>query len=1345
MAEDLNTIFRIKAIAEGFDEARKQIEALKGLTEIKVLAKADISQVKKAVDAAAKQLIRAKAETANKPIVLRFRYDDVKEAKEALIRFSEYLREVRNQTDRPVTAVVQLKGTDPAKMKQEILEVAELQELYTARRLRIDATLSNATRQRASEDAQRHTQDIKRQQLQAERAAANASRTARRAETESLKGIRRVEHAIGRMTGRVAYLFTAWVARFGYETIINAAQNFAALTGQIRGMEVAATRAGESGRQLFHILHDGLDGVPLKSQEAADALSKLFVGGLNPDRALIERQKAISTGAALLFGQDPSKMFNDFSTAALRTSRKIADNLGLVVRAKDAQAQYAAEIGKSVNDLTAMEKTMAFYRAMLYNVGAESLIAAGKIRSPFMELQKAKVQMNQLQLAFGELIFSGISPVVAALNDLSPAALKGAAAFTVWSVKTGLVVRSLQLAAEGSRFLWSQLSRLLAEQHNIRIAARAMSELMSPGDAMRGTAALQSRSMLGRIAGFTALTAAVGLAVAAFDNYYRRLAAIRDMEITLTQSGLQFTQFLASIGLTAEQASGPLQELKDQLADIDLSGEARTGIQDIIGSLENYSEELKANVEQMKLSEEQTTALKAEIDTLSKEGLKAYIGAVREAREQGGHYGVSLEEISLLAENNFVPAIRNARRAVEDMQLAQINALAQGLTAWDEFMNGVRKVLLFLVDLVAEALEKIGSALSLGLGAAIAGALEAALFPINAMISGVNSSIRSINAIFGTSYGTIKGITIPGLNVVLGGGVGSSWLSMFGGKNAEATEEALANTFSATGSNGRFGLGLYEQAELEQASPALSAYQRLIEMTKAEQGRLSYLPPGEDLETDSKTGGGAAAKNLESVYETALSLIRDSDRRKQAEEMVKAAGVGMDQLAAAMGAAYFRMLGFSVPGSVTSAGELAAWLKNSGAELVSDATQIQPLDVLFGREFPLQTGIATQEIANGVIKLLNEQGQTQLGANWFGYGLRLPEEAVAEALANLPALQAATEASPGLQAAMDTAEEARKLLDSLYNLTSHAYELGIELPDLKDRTKKVQEGLAELYEKAVASGAALNELGDQQLVRELRGAWLELIQETRQAAESQRRLDELNQQLTLELSELSFNSRLAMAREADPNRDQALAFNTAFAELRERLGYASKAMDALDSKEAFELRDQLRDLYIQLNEIQTQMKSQGILTAEGTAAVSQAIKDIEASFAGVDQQLSTKVETAISAEEELAGATNWLAQGTREQGSLFLSALGATTGALNSLTSSLGGAVGGLIERARAVGESIAAAAAGIELGSIPQISSPGYAALEGFALPDYGTTTTYPDLASYGPTFTDEQGDWFF
>ena len=202
----------------------------------------------------------------------------------------------------------------------------------------------------------------------------------------------------------------------------------------------------------------------------------------------------------------------------------------------------------------------------------------------------------------------------------------------------------------------------------------------------------------------------------------------------------------------------------------------------------------------------------------------------------------------------------------------------------------------------------------------------------------------------------------------------------------------------------------------------------------------------------------------------------------------------------------------------------------------------------------------------------------------------------------------------------------------------------------------------------------------------------------------------MNQQLALEMSELSFASRLAMAREADPNRDQALAFNTAFTELRERLNYASTAMDALDSKEAFELHDQLRDLYIQLNEMQTQMKSQGILTSEGAAAVSQAIKDIEAGFIDIDQQLSAKVQTAVTAEEELAGATGWLAKGTREQGSLFLSALGASTGALNSLTASLGGAVGGLIERARAVGESIAAAAAGIEIPTAAPGTSPGYA-----------------------------------
>jgi len=296
----------------------------------------------------------------------------------------------------------------------------------------------------------------------------------------------------------------------------------------------------------------------------------------------------------------------------------------------------------------------------------------------------------------------------------------------------------------------------------------------------------------------------------------------------------------------------------------------------------------------MGLSAERAAELKGEVFALTSDGLDAYITTVQDAALGNADYGLSLESISMIATGTYVPSMYAAQRAAEDAQLAQIQALADGRNSWDEFMNHVRYAILGLIDIVAEGVMKIGSVLALGLGTSIAGTLEAILLPLNAFISGVNASIESINSKFGTNWGTIKGLTIPGLNVAVGGGLGSSWFSMFGGANTDATRQLLGNILSAEGSDGKFGFGLYEGALLQQAAPAMGANARLAEATSKQAGPLGYKPPGQDDELGAKTGGGSS-KQKRDPYEVAVERLET--KLSELDSSIKYHGFDPDKVA----------------------------------------------------------------------------------------------------------------------------------------------------------------------------------------------------------------------------------------------------------------------------------------------------------------------------------------------------------------------------------------------------------------------------------------------------------------
>lgn len=128
----------------------------------------------------------------------------------------------------------------------------------------------------------------------------------------------------------------------------------------------------------------------------------------------------IAKAASILNPQlgDVEFMFNSIAKGIKRTSPLILDNLGIIVRQKQAHEEYAASIGKTVDQLGAEERKIALLTAVL-KIGDEMINQVGgsteSAVDPFNQLTSSITNLgNEMKQA----TVAGIQPFVEGLNGL---------------------------------------------------------------------------------------------------------------------------------------------------------------------------------------------------------------------------------------------------------------------------------------------------------------------------------------------------------------------------------------------------------------------------------------------------------------------------------------------------------------------------------------------------------------------------------------------------------------------------------------------------------------------------------------------------------------------------------------------------------------------------------------------------------------------------------------------------------------------------------------------------------------------------------------------------------------
>jgi len=193
----------------------------------------------------------------------------------------------------------------------------------------------------------------------------------------------------GAMVVRQIAKYTVEVAKIG-----------AAADRQSTALNNLAAAAGTTGDAITKAIQEA-SGFTISHMDAMASANRAMVLDVADSPAAFERLTTVAVALGRAMGQDATKSIDDFVTAAGRQSRLIADNLGLMVSAEDANVRYAASIGKTADQLTDAEKKQAFLNEMLRQgeiklaaLGDSTMDAAGSMEQMSAAWSDTKEQVG---------------------------------------------------------------------------------------------------------------------------------------------------------------------------------------------------------------------------------------------------------------------------------------------------------------------------------------------------------------------------------------------------------------------------------------------------------------------------------------------------------------------------------------------------------------------------------------------------------------------------------------------------------------------------------------------------------------------------------------------------------------------------------------------------------------------------------------------------------------------------------------------------------------------------------------------------------------------------------------
>lgn len=1126
----------------------------------------------------------------------------------------------------------------------------------------------------AAEGFNRASRAVERFGLTATRAQVQASQgmSSLTARTDAqAKSMGRLGDVYSRTFSRLEFLLTALIAGFATDVIVSSAKDFAALDAQLRGTEIAATRAGLSYDDLIGKLTTAnreTGNFALRQKEAADALNKLLIGGLQPTAKEIERQKQIALGAATLFGEDPSKLFERFSAAGLRQSTRILDDLGIVLRVKQAQEAYAESLGKTAKELTALEKNQAFYKAALQATGTEALIAASKLETPFLVLERAENQIDRFRLALGSEILSAILPTAQGINEIKQETIDSTAEFIVFTARvagTVAALRGLDLLLTG---LTARMAAFRAAQAGLAATDGLLAGGGLTGTALRseralratqaaqvaaGAAGLRTLGVWGLIAG-----AVLGV-VAAFDDYNQRLQDATERQTDFVQTGLKMQQFLQTAGF-GTSVEFEANQTSQRLLGAGASPAVASTVSDVSASATNLLNDLEKQADAWESAGVGADGYREAIEA-AREQVTEMITRVEEGAKAGVDFGDDMKGVSDIIDSTLKPTFDDLIDQYEIAALAAEDNEARTRT----WVQNVGQYIVGAGALIQDMLVQLGADFSAAVDVAtgvlgfLAGKAVQIAGSVASTIGGIfNSLVDSINGLIGQLSGATL-FSIPTIGLVPGAGpFGLPGIAVTGSKAVKlpSTNFRLSRVDASSG----------QIAQLDGASIAAGAAGQLAGGLR-HFGADGFSAIGLGLLTQSDFSGFGGGR-LENFF----GNFTGGNQRGGIRDSADQARALLDELTS---------LGFDTPdGGPAKKGGGGGGGKKSKAEETREEIFKKITERLNEQlaliEAERDTQVELLELgsltAEEEIKRLDiRREQTKIDAL-----IEIKAQDMLDLLAGEETLRSDLIASLSAIVALED-DRREKLLEAVEKSNESLEQLKIET--------ELKRLFGEEVDASVVGQKAINELIDlyAEFGQEALDEWkkvpgnVEALNQGLEELAREQRKQLLEDSFNFQLGGLSFANRLAAAREPDANRDAILGYNATLNELTATMDFVRQQMDEgflkAGDENAVKFADTIRDLIISMEEQITAIDEGGfLLGTDNKAKLDEARNSLSNQAIELANSLSPDplgLSQATSGFSSLASVAAQFATKLAAGGNALLSAVGGATGAFGGNSS----------------------------------------------------------------------------
>jgi hypothetical protein len=246
----------------------------------------------------------------------------------------------------------------------------------------------------------------------AQRAGQQAAADIGKSMSRGMRGVQSVLSGVGKAAATGLTVATGAAVTFGVQSFRTAAR--------IGTMDKALQAMATANKTSYASMQSAISG--MRQQGIATSAAQSVVASFT--RGQLDLSKAqglarVAQDAATVTGRNASQVVSDLTRGIMTQNVRLLRNAGVSVDVKKAQADYAAQLGISVKNMTSSQKAQAVLNGVLQNGQKIAGTYAAAMREPGRVLQQFPVVIESIRESVGQGLVRALGPAVVGAFQLA--------------------------------------------------------------------------------------------------------------------------------------------------------------------------------------------------------------------------------------------------------------------------------------------------------------------------------------------------------------------------------------------------------------------------------------------------------------------------------------------------------------------------------------------------------------------------------------------------------------------------------------------------------------------------------------------------------------------------------------------------------------------------------------------------------------------------------------------------------------------------------------------------------------------------------------------------------------